>query len=137
MSKESLTKTEEVQLSEYLTPDKFRTVRDDAMLGEGGISEIKVRIEMRDAFAKTLNFDYSSLHIIYGFAIMSKKLKEVNKNYHASYFGDGVLKRIVLSDNGDKFIMVLELSDAPDILLNVNTDDVRELLNNCMHAKPE
>lgn len=108
MSKESLTKTEEVQLSEYLTPDKFRTVRDDAMLGEGGISEIKVRIEMRDAFAKTLNFDYSSLHIIYGFAIMSKKLKEVNKNYH-----------------------------APDILLNVNTDDVRELLNNCMHAKPE
>lgn len=135
MTTEKVNDLEVVSLKEYFTPDKFRTVPGTAMMTAGGISEIQVIFNINKDFADKLNFEFSSMLIIYGFGIMNKKLKEINGYDYISYMGEGSLKRITLNDCGEKFIMVLELSDAPDKLLAVKADEVLHLLNHCMHPR--
>ena len=48
------------------------------------------------------------------------------------YEEENVLKRVTFNDCGQRFVMVLELSDAPDKLLAVTADEVAYLLNNCL-----
>lgn len=123
-----------VKLSDYFTYDKFRTVQGDAIMTQGGITEVPVVFNINIDFARRLTFSFSTMLIIYGFAIMNDKLKEINKNeYTATYMGDGCLKRITMNDCGEKFIMIFELSDAPDQLVTVYADEVEGLLNNCLH----
>ena len=51
------------------------------------------------------------------------------------YEEENVLKRVTFNDCGQRFVMVLELSDAPDKLLAVTADEVAYLLNNCLHPR--
>lgn len=127
-----------VDLYDYLIPEKFRTVRDEGMLSEGGISEVKVVINMHDKFAKQLTFEVSTMNVIYGFGIMTEKVREINRSRYASYYGDGILKKITLNDCGERFLMVFDLGKyAPDIVLSVNAEQVKNLLDNCIHSRYE
>lgn len=124
---------EVVKLSDYFTPKKFRTVEGKAIMSQGGISEVPVIVNINIDFAKRLTFPFSSMLIVYGFAIMNDRLREINKHKYITPMGQGSLKRITLNDCGEKFVMIFELSDAPDELVAVMADEVAELLNQCRH----
>lgn len=133
MTTEKVYDLELVKLSDYFTPKKFRTISDSAIEFRGGISEVPVIFSINMNFSKRLTFKFSTMLVIYGFGIMNEKLKEINKYKYHSYMGEGVLKRIAFNDCGERFVMVLELTDAPDKLLAVTADEVEQLLNECLH----
>lgn len=133
MTTEKVNDLELVKISDYFTPDKFRTITGSAVDVRGGISEMPAVFNINTEFSKRLTFEFSTMLVIYGFGIMNDKVKEINKHEYYSYMGDGVLKRITFNDCGERFVMVLELTDAPDKLLAVTADDVAQLLNECMH----
>ena len=126
MTTEKVNDLELVKLSEYFTPVKFRTI-------PGGITEMQAVFNINTDFAKRLTFQFSTMLVIYGFGILNDKLIEINKSKYVGYKEENVLKRITFNDCGERFVMVLELSDAPDKLLAVTADDVEYLLNNCLH----
>lgn len=137
MTSQKVNDLELVKLSDYFTPEKFRTIPGSAITNRGGATEVQVVFNINAEFGKRLNFAFSTMFVIYGFSIMNDKLRKINKNKYASYMSEGVLKRITLNDCGERFVMVLELSDAPDELLAVTADEVEYLLNNCMHPAEE
>ena len=120
MTTEKVNDLELVKLSDYFTPGKFRTIPGTAMTDRGGITEMQA-------------VQFSTMLVIYGFGILNDKLIEINKSKYVGYKEENVLKRITFNDCGERFVMVLELSDAPDKLLAVTADDVEYLLNNCLH----
>ena len=114
MTTEKVNDLELVKLSDYFWPEKFRIIPGSAITERGGISEMLV---------------------IYGFGILNDKLIEINKSKYVGYEEENVLKRVTFNDCGQRFVMVLELSDAPDKLLAVTADEVAYLLNNCLHPR--
>ena len=133
MTTEKVNDLELVKLSDYFTPGKFRTIPGTAMTDRGGITEMQAVFNINTDFAKRLTFQFSTMLVIYGFGILNDKLIEINKSKYVGYKEENVLKRITFNDCGVRFVMVLELSDAPDKLLAVTADDVEYLLNNCLH----
>ena len=133
MTTEKVNDLELVKLSDYFTPGKFRTIPGTAMTDSGGITEMQAVFNINTDFAKRLTFQFSTMLVIYGFGILNDKLIEINKSKYVGYKEENVLKRITFNDCGERFVMVLELSDAPDKLLAVTADDVEYLLNNCLH----
>lgn len=133
MTTEKVNDLELVKLSDYFTPGKFRTILGTAMTDRGGITEMQAVFNINTDFAKRLTFQFSTMLVIYGFGILNDKLIEINKSKYVGYKEENVLKRITFNDCGERFVMVLELSDAPDKLLAVTADDVEYLLNNCLH----
>ena len=133
MTTEKVNDLELVKLSDYFTPGKFRTIPGTAMTDRGGFSVMQAVFNMNTEFAKRLTFEFSTMLVIYGFGILNDKLIEINKSKYVGYKEENVLKRITFNDCGERFVMVLELSDAPDKLLAVTADDVEYLLNNCLH----
>mgnify|MGYP003272123862 FL=1 len=133
MTTEKVNDLELVKLSDYFTPGKFRTIPGTAMTDRGGITEMQAVFNINTDFAKRLTFQFSTMLVIYGFGILNDKLIEINKSKYVGYKEENVLKRITFNDCGKRFVMVLELSDAPDKLLAVTADDVEYLLNNCLH----
>ena len=133
MTTEKVNDLELVKLSDYFTPGKFRTIPGTAMTDRGGITEMQAVFNINTDFAKRLTFQFSTMLVIYGFGILNDKLIEINKSKYVGDKEENVLKRITFNDCGERFVMVLELSDAPDKLLAVTADDVEYLLNNCLH----
>ena len=131
MTTEKVNDLELVKLSDYFTPGKFRTIPGTAMTDR--ITEMQAVFNINTDFAKRLTFQFSTMLVIYGFGILNDKLIEINKSKYVGYKEENVLKRITFNDCGERFVMVLELSDAPDKLLAVTADDVEYLLNNCLH----
>ena len=133
MTTEKVNDLELVKLSDFFSPGKFRTIPGTAMRVRGGITEMQAVFNINTDFAKRLTFQFSTMLVIYGFGILNDKLIEINKSKYVGYKEENVLKRITFNDCGERFVMVLELSDAPDKLLAVTADDVEYLLNNCLH----
>ena len=119
MTTEKVNDLELVKLSDYFTPGKFRTIPGTAMTDRGGITEMQAVFNINTDFAKRLTFQFSTMLVIYGFGILNDKLIEINKSKYVGYKEENVLKRITFNDCGERFVMVLELSDAPDKLLAV------------------
>ncbi len=115
-------------LKDYFDPEKFRIVRDDGIFIEGGISEIKVVINMTEPFAKSLSYYKDALSVIFGYAIMGDTLKEVNQ---ARYPKDGILKKVTMNDWGSKFAMILELDKGENPVIYIQPSEVKELLESC------
>lgn len=92
-----------VKLEDYIPVKMFRTVhRTEADL-PGGITEIKVIIDIERPFAKKLSFRTSSSGRIHGFVRMNDLLKSINtKSDKAS-----TVRRITLNDWGTKALMVI------------------------------
>ena len=135
MTTEKVNDLELVKLSDYFRPEKFRIIPGSAITERGGISEMPAIFNFYSDFAKRLTFDFSSMLVIYGFGILNDKLIEINKSKYVGYEEENVLKRVTFNDCGQRFVMVLELSDAPDKLLAVTADEVAYLLNNCLHPR--
>ncbi|MDR0862337.1 MAG: hypothetical protein LBN30_06160 [Oscillospiraceae bacterium] len=116
------------KLGDYFDPTRFRIVREDGIFAGGGISEVGVVINMREKFARSLSFTSTSLRVIYGFAQLSDKLRELNK---ARYVSDGILKKVTMNDCLDKFVVVFELGEELDSSIDATPDEVRQLLESC------
>ena len=112
MTTEKVNDLELVKLSDYFRPEKFRIIPGSAITERGGISEMPAIFNFYSDFAKRLTFDFSSMLVIYGFGILNDKLIEINKSKYVGYEEENVLKRVTFNDCGQRFVMVLELSDA-------------------------
>ena len=65
------------KLSDYITPDIFRTVMYDQLKIPGGITEISVEIMLKKETAKKLSFKVPRDGMVYGFARIKPKVKEI------------------------------------------------------------
>ena len=116
-----------VALSEYITPDKFRTILPECRKLGGGISEIFVEIHTKPPFTKSLSFNVSWDGMIYGYVRGKKdiaaKLGRIRN-----------ISKITITDWDDRFLMVFEGNKDEEVPLFVSNDDVRELLENCLRV---
>lgn len=133
MTTENVNSMELVPLSDYFTPKKFRLIPDDALTRRGGITEVQVVFNLHKDFTKKLNFPCSSMLILYGYAIMSERLTELNGSAYTTPKNSANLRKIELNDCGERFVMVISLAQEKEILYAVTADEVAALLNQCLH----
>ncbi|WP_058486528.1 hypothetical protein [Defluviitalea phaphyphila] len=116
-----------ILLSEYLTPQMFRTITKDLLKIPGGITEIPVMVEMNPKFFEKLNFKVPTTGILYGFIKKNHNLIEIEKQ-------KGKIKKIELHDWGTEFLLVIEVLTGEEIAYNVSNKEVQELLENCLRT---
>ena len=118
-----------VELADYIPADKFRTVhRTEADL-PGGISEIKVVIDIEKPLAKKLSFRTSSSGIIHGYVRMNDLLRSINKKTDES----DTVKCITINDWGNRALMVIEMEkQGVEMPMFVSTDELIYLLEHCI-----
>lgn len=127
MSKDTLNKNvETVELKEYIPVDKFRLVRYEDKDILGGITELRVRFDVKKKFAASLNFKISRSGQVYGWVRMSDKLKNENNIQKIDV--------IELYDWSGVFLMNFVYKDTKQRKeYYVNSKDVKHLLENCLH----
>lgn len=119
---ENITKT---SLSDYITPDKFRTVMPPQWEINAGYSELPVAITLRKETAEKLSFDVPWDGMIYGFVRekfqLQKKLGMIN-----------IPKIVAINDWGSQFILVFEENNPKETkAFEIETSEVIYLLENC------
>lgn len=119
-----------VNLEEYISVSHFRTVSKEQLLYPCGIPEIKVEIELKDTFIKKNHFKASASGKIYGFVRMNELLEKLNGSHDAK---EGNIVAISLNDWDDKFLMLIETRKGDDLAYYVKSDEVKNLLQNCLH----
>lgn len=82
-----------------------------------------------------MNFETKKLQQLYGFAIITKKIKEINESPYYPDKKEGKLRFIELNDCGEVWILKFEFLDDTTKLYAVKSDEVIKLLNNC--RKPQ
>lgn len=119
-----------VKLEDYIPVKMFRTVhRTEAEL-PGGITEIKVVIDIERPLAKKLSFKTSSSGRIHGFVRMNELLKSVNTKVD----NGSTVRRITLNDWGNRALMVIEMEDDSEKAFFVPISQLIDLLENCRKA---
>lgn len=119
-----------VKLEDYLPVKLFRTVhRTEADL-RGGITEIKVIIDIERPLAKKLSFRTSSSGRIHGFVRMNTLLRSINTKESKGT----TIRRITLNDWGTKALMVIEMENDEEKPFFVSEKDLIDLLENCRRA---
>lgn len=119
-----------VKLEDYIPVKMFRTVhRTEAEL-PGGITEIKVIIDIERPFAKKLSFRTSSSGRIHGFVRMNDLLKSINTKSGKST----TIRQITVNDWGTKALMVIEMEDDSEDAFFVPVSQLIYLLENCRRA---
>lgn len=119
-----------VKLEDYIPVKLFRTVHRTQAVLPGGITEIKVIIDIERPFAKKLSFRTSSSGRIHGFVRMNERLKSINTKYDKST----TVRRITINDWGMKALMVIEMEDDSEKACFVPIDQLKYLLENCLRA---
>lgn len=135
MTSEKINDLEIVNLSDYFDSKLVRLIPADAVTSSGGISEIPVTFNIHAELNKKLNFETKKLQQLYGFTIITKKIKEINESPYYPNKKEGKLRFIELNDCGDVWILKLEFLDDTTKLYAVKSDEVIKLLNNC--RKPQ
>lgn len=117
-----------VALADYIPAELFRTVhRTEADL-PGGITEIKVVIDIQKPLAQKLSFRTSSSGFVYGFVRKNKLLRSLDKRTGAA----DTIKEITLNDWGSKVLMVIAYQkQGVELPLFVSTQDLICLLEHC------
>lgn len=119
-----------VKLGDYIPVKLFRTVhRTEADL-PGGITEIKVVIDIERPLAKKLSFRTSSSGRIHGFVRMNDLLKSINTKQDKG----STVRRITINDWGYKALMIIEMENDSEKPYFVSTKDLINLLENCRRA---
>ncbi len=119
-----------VKLEDYIPVKMFRTVhRTEAEL-PGGITEIKVVVDIERPLAKKLSFKTSSSGRIHGFVRMNELLKSVNTKVD----NGSTVRRITLNDWGNRALMVIEMEDDSEKAFFVPISQLIDLLENCRKA---
>lgn len=115
-------------LSDYITPDKFRTILPSQRDVPLGPTEIPVEINIKKETAKRLSFRIPWDGIIYACARGKEAMKEklgIESDPGAA----------TLSDWDDKFLLIFEQTNGKEgPVFNISTEDVIELLENCWRA---
>ena len=135
MTSEKINDLELVNLSDYFDSRLVRLIPADAVATSGGISEIPLTFNINTEVQKKLNFETKKIQQLYGFAIITKKIKEINESPYYPNKKEGKLRFIELNDCGDVWILKLEFLDDTTKLYAVKSDEVIKLLNNC--RKPQ
>lgn len=119
-----------VKLEEYIPAKLFRTVhRTEAEL-PGGITEIRVIIDIERPLAKKLSFRTSSSGRIHGFVRMNDLLKSINTKADKG----STIRRITVNDWGTKALLVIEMEDDSEKAFFVPISQLMNLLENCRRA---
>ncbi|MGN1340573.1 MAG: hypothetical protein ACI4WS_09805 [Oscillospiraceae bacterium] len=119
-----------VKLGDYIPTDKFRTIhRTEADL-PGGISEIKVVIDIERPLAKKLSFRTSSSGRIHGFVRMNDLLRSINTKQDKG----STVRRITINDWDDKALMIIEMENDSEMPFFVPIKELINLLENCRRA---
>lgn len=119
-----------VKLEDYIPVKLFRTVhRTEADL-PGGITEIKVIIDIERPLAKKLSFRTSSSGRIHGFVRMNALLKSINTKTAPGT----TVRRITINDWGGKALMVIEMENDEEMPFFVSAQELIALLENCRKA---
>ncbi len=119
-----------VKLEEYIPAKLFRTVhRTEAEL-PGGITEIRVIIDIERPLAKKLSFRTSSSGRIHGFVRMNDLLKSINTKADKG----STIRRITVNDWGTKALLVIEMEDDSEKAFFVPISQLINLLENCRRA---
>lgn len=127
MEKEKLNKDiETVELNKYISVSKFRLVRNEDKDITGGISEIRVRFDIKKKFADSLSYKISRSGQVYGWVKMSDELK-IENDIHK-------IIAIELYDWGGVFLISF-LYENNNICKEyyVNSKEVKFLIENCLH----
>ena len=135
MTSEKINDLELVNLSDYFDSRLVRLIPADAVSTSGGISEIPLTCNIHTEVQKKLNFETKKLQQLYGFAIITKKIKEINESPYYPDKKEGKLRFIELNDCGEVWILKFEFLDDTTKLYAVKSDEVIKLLNNC--RKPQ
>ena len=135
MTSEKINDLELVNLSDYFDSRLVRLIPADAVATSGGISEIPLTFNIHTEVQKKLNFEIKKLQQLYGFAIITKKIKEINESPYYPDKKEGKLRFIELNDCGEVWILKFEFLDDTTKLYAVKSDEVIKLLNNC--RKPQ
>ena len=135
MTSEKINDLELVNLSDYFDSRLVRLIPADAVATSGGISEIPLTFNIHAEVQKKLNFETKKLQQLYGFAIITKKIKEINESPYYPDTKEGKLRFIELNDCGEVWILKFEFLDDTTKLYAVKSDEVIKLLNNC--RKPQ
>ena len=135
MTSEKINDLELVNLSDYFDSKLVRLIPADAVTSSGGISEIPVTFNIHAELNKKLNFETKKLQQLYGFTIITKKIKEINESPYYPDKKEGKLRFIELNDCGEVWILKFEFLDDTTKLYAVKSDEVIQLLNNC--RKPQ
>ena len=119
-----------VKLEDYIPTKLFRTVhRTEAEL-PGGITEIRVIIDIERPFAKKLSFRTISSGRIHGFVRMNDLLKSINTKTGKS----STVRRITINDWGTKALLVIEMEDDSESAYFFPISQLKDLLENCRRA---
>lgn len=119
-----------VKLEDYIPAKLFRTVhRTEAEL-PGGITEVKVIIDIERPLAKKLSFRTSSSGRIHGFVRMNDLLKSINTKADKG----STIRRITINDWGNKALMVIEMENDNEKAFFVPIAQLTDLLENCRRA---
>ncbi len=119
-----------VKLEDYIPVKLFRTVhRTEADL-PGGITEIKVIIDIERPLAKKLSFRTSSSGRIHGFVRMNDLLKSINTKSDKG----STIRRLTVNDWGNKALLVIEMENDEEKPFFVPIQELIDLLENCRRA---
>jgi hypothetical protein len=119
-----------VNLDMYIPTNRFRTVSKAQLLFPCGIPEIKVELELKEAFIKLNQVRASASGKVYAFVTMNETLEKINNSHNGK---EGNIKSITLNDWDDKFLMLIETHKGDDIAYYVKSNEVKYLLENCLH----
>lgn len=129
MTSEKLKDLELVSLKDYFDSKLMRLISPEASWASGGISEIPIIFNIHADLQKKLNFSTNKLQKLYGFAIITKKIAEINKSPYYPDKYNGCLRLLELNDCGETWIFKLEFIDNTTKLYSVQESDVIDLLN--------
>ncbi|MGN0610487.1 MAG: hypothetical protein ACI4JI_01775 [Ruminiclostridium sp.] len=114
-----------ISLEKILPCKNFRIVPGEYKDIPGGISEVRVTIDVKKPFGDDLSFKVSASGRIYGWIRTQ---------------GDDILqsvgaKRIELIDWSDKFLMLIVVGGENKTAYYVDSNEVKNLLENCLRPR--
>lgn len=113
------------ELSELVTPDRFRTVLYSQFSLPCGLTEIPVELNIKRVTAGKLSFSVPRDGMLYGFARIRPFVKEK--------FGADSAK-LYIYDWDNRFAVVFDLGTNKEKAYIVTADEVVYLLENCMRV---
>lgn len=124
-SKKLYEDAEYTSLEKLLPCRRFRIVPGEYKDMPGGISEVRVIIDVKKPFSDKLSFKVSASGRIYGW--IRTERNDVLQSIGA--------KRIELVDWSDKFLILIVTGNDSKTAYYVESSEVKELLENCLRPR--
>ena len=125
MAKEHYRDAVPCRLSEFVPPDRFRTVLYEQLTIPCGLTEIPVSVMLKKEAAGKLSFKVPRDGMLYGFARIRPFVKERFGAENAMMY---------INDWDDKFVVVFDLGSNNEKAFFVTSEEVVDLLENCIRV---